>query len=113
MNIAIIGGGFTGLTAAYELAKKGHRVTVFEKDTALGGLAAGFRRPDWEWHIEGAYHHLFTNDSAILGLVNELGHTELLLLKRPVTASLWHGKPYQLDSPVSLLTFPGLPLTDK
>ena len=28
-NIAIIGGGFTGLTAAYTLAKKGHHVTVF------------------------------------------------------------------------------------
>ena len=43
MNIAIIGGGLTGLTAAYELLKYGHQVTVFEKEKTLGGLAGGFK----------------------------------------------------------------------
>ena len=28
MNIAVIGAGATGLTAGYELAKRGHRVTI-------------------------------------------------------------------------------------
>jgi 2-polyprenyl-6-methoxyphenol hydroxylase-like FAD-dependent oxidoreductase len=32
MRIAIIGAGFTGLSAAYELTKKGHEVIIFEKD---------------------------------------------------------------------------------
>ena len=36
-HIAIIGGGFTGLGAAYELTKSGHKVAVFEKDEETGG----------------------------------------------------------------------------
>ena len=30
-SIAIIGGGITGVTSAYALAKKGYSVTLFEK----------------------------------------------------------------------------------
>ena len=30
-SIAVIGGGVTGVTTAYALAKRGHAVTVFEK----------------------------------------------------------------------------------
>ncbi len=64
MKIAVIGGGFTGLAAAYHLTKKGHDVAVFEKDATLGGLAHGFQQPEWQWHLEYAYHHFFTNDHA-------------------------------------------------
>lgn len=113
MNIAVIGGGFTGLTAAYELTKRGASVTVFEKEPFLGGLAYGFKTPVWDWYIEGAYHHLFTNDDAILGLIRELNLGDSLIVKRPVTASLWRDAMYQLDSPMSLLTFPGLTMVDK
>jgi Fe-S oxidoreductase len=34
---AVVGGGISGLTAAYELNKKGFEVTVFEQDDRLGG----------------------------------------------------------------------------
>jgi glycine/D-amino acid oxidase-like deaminating enzyme len=43
MKIAIIGAGFTGLSAAYKLAKSGHDVTVFEKDPQPGVLAIGYQ----------------------------------------------------------------------
>ncbi len=113
MKIAIIGGGFTGLVAAYELSKAGHSVTLFEKEKHLGGLAYGFRQKHWRWHIEAAYHHLFTNDRAILALIQELGIANSLIIKRPITATLWKSKMYQLDSPLHLLTFPGFSLIDK
>ena len=38
--IAIIGSGPAGLTAAYDLARKGHSVTVFEKLEIMGGMLA-------------------------------------------------------------------------
>ena len=113
MNIAVVGGGFTGLTAAYTLCKKGHKVTVFEKESTLGGLAYGFKQPEWDWHLEGSYHHWFTSDRAILALVSELGLNKKLIIKRPVTANLYNGEPYQLDSPIHLLVFPGLSMIDK
>lgn len=108
MNIAIIGGGFTGLTAAYELSLAGHSVTVLEKDQHLGGLAYGFQKKGWAWHIEAAYHHLFTNDYHIISLAKKIGLAGKLIIKRPITATMWRGNYYQLDSPVHLLLFPGL-----
>ena len=37
-KVAVIGGGPAGLTAARELNRYGHSVTVFEKDSKLGGM---------------------------------------------------------------------------
>lgn len=37
-KIAVIGGGPTGLTAAYYLARRGHDVTIFEAAPELGGM---------------------------------------------------------------------------
>ncbi len=87
MKIAVIGGGITGLTASYTLTKRGHEVTLFERDKDLGGLAYGYREKNWDWSLEYAYHHLFTNDTAILDLMKELGISDNLIMKRPITAN--------------------------
>lgn len=124
MKIAIVGGGFTGLTAAYELTKAGHSVTVFEKEKSLGGLAWGFKPAhrrvgensqagEWDWYLEGGYHHWFTNDHEILELIGELGLRDKLIIKRPITANYYKGKIYPFDSPAHLFTFPYLSLFDK
>ncbi|MCL4360202.1 FAD-dependent oxidoreductase [Patescibacteria group bacterium] len=113
MRIAIIGGGMTGLSAAYELTGKGHSVMLFEKNAVLGGLAAGFKEANWSWPLEQSYHHWFTNDRAMLTLLRDIGLSEKIILKRPVTATLWHDLPYQLDSGRHLLLFPALSPVDK
>ncbi|SRR5260221_6510644 len=106
MRIAIIGAGFTGLTAAYELLKKGHSVVVFEKDNTPGGLAIGYKEKEWDWTLEAFYHHWFTNDKAVLHLADEIHYP--VLTRLPKTSSLIDGKIYQLDSPKTFLTFPKL-----
>ena len=40
-EIAVIGAGVTGINAAYFLAKKGHKVTVFENEK-YAGMATSF-----------------------------------------------------------------------
>ncbi len=40
-EVAIVGSGPAGMTAAWHLAQRGHRVTVFESSDQLGGLMAG------------------------------------------------------------------------
>ena len=37
MRVAIIGAGFSGMLAAYQLEKKGVHVTVYEKEEHIGG----------------------------------------------------------------------------
>ena len=48
-KIAVIGGGPGGLAAAWQMRRKGHSVTVFEKQDKLGGMMAfgipGYRVP--------------------------------------------------------------------
>ena len=39
-RVAVIGGGPSGLTAARELTRYGHEVTIFERDSMLGGMMA-------------------------------------------------------------------------
>ncbi|MCX8009345.1 MAG: FAD-dependent oxidoreductase, partial [Patescibacteria group bacterium] len=113
MTVGIVGGGITGLTAAYELTKQGHRVIIVEKDSYLGGLAAGFKKKTWRWSLEYTYHHLFTNDHDILSLAKELGLEHAFIVKRPITANLFHGSMYQMDSVSSLLSFPAMPFIDR
>jgi len=43
-DVVVIGGGLSGLMAAFTAAKRGRRVLLLEKHTAVGGLAAGFSR---------------------------------------------------------------------
>ena len=111
MRIAIIGAGFTGLSAAFELIKKGHDVTVLEKDSQPGGLAIGYKEKKWRWSLEKHYHHWFTNDKFILNLAKEIGHE--VLIKRPKTSVYVDGEIYQFDSPIKVLLFPKLPVVDR
>ena len=104
MKIAIIGAGFTGLSAAFELIKKGHQVFVFEKDKAPGGLAIGYRKDKWQWSLEKHYHHWFTNDNSVLELAKEINYE--VIIKRPKTSVFVKNKIYQLDSPLTVLKFP-------
>lgn len=113
MTIAIIGGGFTSLAAAYDLSRQGHTVTILEQQSVLGGLASGFRRPSWDWHLEYSYHHLFTSDKAIHQLFRDMDHSHLLQRHRPQTVTQYKQQLYPIDSPLSLLKFPGITLSDK
>ena len=113
MKIAILGGGITGLTAAYYLAKKNHQVILFEKEKILGGLAAGFKTDNWDWYLERAYHHLFANDYDILNFAKEIGFNKIFF-RFPETASLFNnGTILPLDTPLDFLKFPYLNIVDK
>lgn len=111
MKIAIIGAGFTGLSAGLKLQKAGHQVTIFEENSSPGGLTIGFKDPKWQWALERHYHHCFTNDDRILNLANKIGQP--ILIKRPETSVYVNDKFYKLDSPLDILKFPKLKLLQR
>ena len=111
MHIAIIGAGFTGLSAAYELQKSNIDVTIYEKESEPGGLAIGYKNDNWEWALEKHYHHIFTSDTAIRELAKQIGVE--FRFYRPNTSSLVDGDIYQLDSPLKVLEFPKLSIAER
>ncbi len=117
MKIAIVGAGFTGLSAAFELLNKKNEVFIFEKDNQPGGLAIGFKplqtkdEKEWNWSLEKHYHHWFSNDDKVINLAQKIGYG--IIKKRPKTSIYSEGKIYQLDSPMHVLAFPKLPFIDK
>ena len=103
MNVAVIGGGFTGLACASSLVDENVSVTLFEQSSHLGGLAGGFKDKDWDWNLEDFYHHIFTNDKDIISLAEKVGWAVSIYC--PLTTSFISGKEIQLDSPISVLRF--------
>ena len=53
-NIAVIGAGVAGISAAIGCALKGHRVCVFEQGISPGGMATAWNRKSY--HFEGCIH---------------------------------------------------------
>jgi len=108
MKIAIIGAGYAGMSAAYDLKNAGHEVTIFESAGFVGGLASGFKEPHWDWSVEKFYHHWFQSDSSMLGLIEELGWMDKVIFPRPLTVMMYKEKFYPFDSIINALLFPGL-----
>jgi protoporphyrinogen oxidase len=108
MKIAVIGAGYGGLSAAFDFARAGHQVIIYEANDRPGGLASGFKEEGWDWSVETYYHHWFASDQHMLGLIDELGFSDKVLFPRPFTVMLYNEKFYPFDSILQALLFPGL-----
>jgi protoporphyrinogen oxidase len=109
--IVIIGAGFTGLAAAYEIAHRGMPVVVLEETGSIGGLAASFEINGQK--IEKFYHHLFNSDQYVIELINELGCRDNLLFSPTATAIYLNNKFFKLSTPLDLLRFSALNILDR
>src|SRR5688572_3748732 len=59
----VVGGGLAGLTAALSLARRGRRVTLFEKAPVLGGRG---RTRAWDgFHFNTGPHALYRHGAGI------------------------------------------------
>lgn len=108
MRVAVIGAGIGGMAAAYDLCRQGHKVTVFEGSDHVGGLASGFKDEGWDWSVEKFYHHWFTSDEYMMGLIKELGLSDQVVIPKPVTVMYYKGKFYPFDSIPAAVMYPGL-----
>jgi oxygen-dependent protoporphyrinogen oxidase len=71
MNVAVVGAGVSGLTAAWRLQQAGHRIVVFEREARVGGRMAtvdvgGFR-------IDVGANLMLENYARLRALADEVG----------------------------------------
>lgn len=105
-DVAIVGGGITGLTAAYALTRAGRSVAVFEASARAGGLIRTERTDGFV--IEAGPDSILASKPAGLDLVRELGlSSEIIHVRTPGAFVLRGRRLFRLPSH-SLL---GLPLS--
>lgn len=83
-QIAVLGAGPAGLMAAYELAKAGKQVTLYEKRPVEGGLCGTttFEGKHGTYRFDFGGHRFITHDPALLELVEKLVGDDLLTAYR-------------------------------
>ena len=111
-DVAVVGGGFAGLSAAMTLARAGRSVVLLEAEKGLGGLAGTFEFGDGV-EVERFYHHWFTNDEYVPRLVAELGMDGDVVTMPSRTGMYLNGRIWSLSTPLDLLRFQALPMTDR
>lgn len=111
MKIGIIGAGAAGLATAFDLSSKGHKVVVYESAPFIGGQASTVQVGGGA--LERGYHHLFTNDSAIIGLMADLGVGDKLKWYPSRVGTYTSGKVYKTTTPLDLLRLGALPIKDR
>jgi len=108
LNIGVIGAGVTGLHLAYYLGKNGHKVTLYERNNFIGGLAHYY--PIDGTYLEKFYHFIMTADVEYLEFLEELGVLDQLNWVETRTAFYAHGKQYDFTGPVDILKFSPVPI---
>lgn len=94
-KVAVIGAGMAGLSAAHQLQKSGFDVTVFEKDTIVGGRIISKEKQGYKLDL-GAIT-LSPAYRETLRLLEDTGGSGLLTTIKPVLAIARDGKLHELD----------------
>ncbi len=109
MQVAIIGAGLTGLSAAYSLSGR-HHVVIYEGRGEAGGCLASYHMPSYT--IEEYYHHCFAGDSALFSMLGSLGLGSDLEWRTATTGTVAGGRIIPMSTPFEILRSPLLPVTD-
>lgn len=110
-RIAVIGGGISGLSAAYFAIKKGFSVELFESMAQLGGLASSF---DWNGlTIERFYHFICRGDRELVDLASELGISSQIRFRTTKTGMYYKGRYFPFSSPSDLILFSPLSFSSR
>lgn len=111
-HVVVVGAGFTGLAAAFDLTRQGVAVTVLEAEDEAGGLAASFSLEGGA-RIERFYHHWFTSDRHVMQLIADLGASGEVTTRATRTAVYRANRMYRLATPLDLLRFSALSPLDR
>jgi|688.fasta_scaffold00007_203 oxygen-dependent protoporphyrinogen oxidase len=104
-DFIIVGGGISGLYAAYELKKKGFKILILEKTAVVGGTWSSFQYKTSVYEL--GPNTILSNSDELLGLIEDLGMEDELLSSLLSSAKRYiyhHHKLIELSSnPLQLL----------
>jgi oxygen-dependent protoporphyrinogen oxidase len=104
-DFIIVGGGISGLYAAYELKKKGFKVLVLEKNAVAGGTWSSFNYKTSVYEL--GPNTILSNSEELIALIEDLGMEDELLSSPLSSAKRYiyhHHKLIELSSnPLQLL----------
>jgi protoporphyrinogen oxidase len=91
-RIVIIGAGPAGLTAGFELTRRGVAPTILESDEVVGGLSRTVERNGWRFDIGG--HRFFTKVASVEELWHEILPDSDFLVRQRVSRIFYGGQFY-------------------
>jgi protoporphyrinogen oxidase len=89
-RIVIAGAGPAGLTAAWELARLGHRAELFERDTLVGGISQTVDYRGYRFDLGG--HRFFTKVGEVFEIWREVLGEDFL--ERPRLSRIYYDKKF-------------------
>ena len=93
VDVAIIGAGPAGLTAAYLLTKRGKSVAVIEKDSVyVGGISRTVEHEGYRFDIGG--HRFFSKSAQVVDMWNEILGEEDFIQRPRMSRIYYEGKFY-------------------
>lgn len=99
------------MTLAWELAKAGNRVSLFEAGSQAGGLASAWHLGDIVW--DRHYHVTLLSDSALRGVLGELGLDRDMRWTQARTGFYDGGSLYPFSGAADFVRFPLLSPLEK
>jgi len=111
IRVGILGGGITGLTAAFYLLRAGCDVTVLEARPQLGGLATYFDFGPFFW--DKFYHCILTSDRPLLQLISDLGLSDEMRWRETKVGFYTNGRLHSMTTSLDFLRFPAISLWEK
>lgn len=106
-HIVILGGGLSGLAAAFDLSQAGQRITLVERALDPGGLASSLQIQGAS--VERFYHFICRADRGLIDFVDQLGLANRLHWRQTNTAFFHDNRCFTFGTPFDLLFFSALP----
>jgi quinone-modifying oxidoreductase subunit QmoB len=95
-HVLVVGGGFTGLTAAIEIAKAGYKATIVEQTGGLGGVAQQLYK-----RIPTTSPYIDPQDTGIDALIKEVEANDKITVHLNSTVTKTSGAPGRFSADIS------------